>query len=170
MPPLRNQRQECFAQLIFAAQGTQTPDYECAIRAGYSLKAARPVASRLLTYANIQARLAELNEAAAKGRIATVQERKERLSEIIRARAVDFTTDEGKITLTSKSKNAGAVESVKRKTQRIGEAIVSDEIELKLLNPIQAIQELNRMEKLYEEKTVVNVVQITEVVMVRPQE
>ena len=82
IPPLKNQRHEFFVQLIFENQGTPTPAYECAIRAGYSLKAARQIASRLLTYANIQARLKELNAAAASARIMSVQERKDRLSEI----------------------------------------------------------------------------------------
>ena len=33
MPPLKNQRHEFLCQLIFESQGTNTPAYECAIRA-----------------------------------------------------------------------------------------------------------------------------------------
>jgi phage terminase small subunit len=151
MPPLKNQRHELFVQLIFESQGTPTPAYECAIHAGFSLKAARQVASRLLTYANIRARLDELNAAAASARIMSVQERKERLSEIGRARLTDFVV-EGQIKLPDKPKNTGALLKLKKKTVKVHEAVMSEEYtDIELLNPIAAIQELNKMDHTYAE-------------------
>jgi phage terminase small subunit len=151
MPPLKNQRQELFCQYIFVAD---SPAYECAIRAGYSLKAARPVASRMLTFANVRGRINELNERAAKARIMSKQERMERLSEIGRGKVTDFIV-EGQIRVDAKSKNVGALESVTKKTRKVAGAIISEEFtEVKLLNPVAAIDKLNEMDHVYADTTV----------------
>jgi len=154
MPPLKNQRQELFCQEYIVRP--ESPG-ACAVIAHYSVKTAPQIASRLLTYVNVRARIAELNELAASKRIATVQERKERLSEAIRARVTDFVHD-GQIVVPPGAKNTGAIRKLVKKTKKIAGAIVSEEFtEIELLDPVSNISELNKMEKVYETVPVVNI-------------
>ena len=80
MSTLLNIQWEKFCLSIFTGKSGQ----DAAIEAGYSVKAARQIASRLLTKANIVARLQELQAKAASAKIMDVVERKERLTEIAR--------------------------------------------------------------------------------------
>lgn len=143
MAPLLNNQWERFCLAIFKGK-TQT---DAAIEAGYNSKWARSTASRLSTNTNIQNRLKELQERAASAKIMNVIERKERLSEIARARLPDFLVGDEPY-LNASSPNAGAVEGYKVNTRwKDGEAITSREI--KLHSPVQAIAELNKMEGEY---------------------
>jgi phage terminase small subunit len=75
-----NQRQELFCQGVFVGKTAQL----AYIEAGYSNKSASACATRLLANANIQQRLAELNQAATTAKVMSKAERMERLSEIAR--------------------------------------------------------------------------------------
>lgn len=109
-----NQRQEIFCLNLFQGM-TQR---EAWIQAGYSnrYKVAwiDSHACNLARQAKIQARLAELRDevkaALVKNTIATVEERKERLTEILRARLPDYQTENG-IHIDTDSPNTGAIES-----------------------------------------------------------
>lgn len=111
----------------------------------------------------IKARLAELNQAvddAIKARtnrgIMTASERKERLTEIARARIPDFISEEG-IKVEKDSPNVAAVAEITTKTRvyrKTGEPITTTN--LKLHNPISAIDLLNKMENMYSDSHVIN--------------
>lgn len=153
MPPLKNQRQERFCLEYFKSGNAAAS----AVKAGYSVKAVRQVSSRLLTFANIQKRLGELRKKAEAASIMTVVERKQRLSEIGRAKIPDFVGEDG-ITVSKDSPNAGAVAEVTTRTKlfrKTGEAI--NITNLKLHSPIQAINELNKMEGVYTDQVNINV-------------
>ena len=110
MPPLTNSRQEKFCLEYISGKSGQ----KAATDAGYSPRSARVTASRLLTKANIQSRIAELQSEASSDKVMTVRHRKERLSEI-----------------AEKNKDLP-------------------------VNPVQAIAELNKMDKVYTEGVVDN--------------
>jgi hypothetical protein len=141
-----NQRQELFCQGVFEGK-TATEAY---ILAGYSDKGARRCASRLLANEDIQARIKELNDAAVTDKVMSVAERKERLSEIARARYSDFVTagpDGSWIDIGPEKANSAAICEVKSKTEYDDNgdkpAVI---ISVKLHDPIRAINELNKME------------------------
>jgi len=164
MPPLENQRQERFCALYFASQGTNTPAYDCAIQAGYSLKAARSVASRMLTFENIRARLAELNEKAERALIADVVERKRVATEIIRGRVIDYLDDKGNLITDRKILRSAALAEVKTVRRTIGENIIDTETTIKLRNPLDGVETLNKMERIGTPDNVIKVsVAVTEV-------
>ena len=82
MAALKNNRHEKFALSLFKGMSQQ----DAAIQGGYSVKTARQIGSRLLTKVDILARLQELQDAAASDKVASVIERKERLTEVARHR------------------------------------------------------------------------------------
>lgn len=140
------QKQETFCRKYFEI-GNAT---EAAIMAGYSKHTACVIASENLTKPNICERLYELNQLVEDATVATVLERKQRLTEIMRANIPDFISEEG-IKVNNVMPNVGAVAEITSKTKvfrRGGEPILITN--LKLHNPIPAIAELNKMEKIYE--------------------
>ena len=141
-----NQRQELFCQGVFEGKsGTQSY-----IDAGYSPKNAASGAVQLARNPKVQARIKELNDVATTPKIMTVTERKERLSEIARARYSDFVTagpDGSWIDIGPEKVNSAAICEVKSKTEYDDNgdkpAVI---ISVKLHDPIRAINELNKME------------------------
>jgi len=94
--------------------------------------------------------------------IMSVQERLERLSEIARGRLTDYQEagldGAGYISITKDSPNTAAISMIESATKfdengNTGTLFTK----VKLHNPIQAIAELNKMEKIYTEGTTVNV-------------
>jgi len=75
-----NPKQEKFAQL-FATKGNAT---ECYVEAGYAKKGARQAASKLLTNADVLARVAELREKVADKEIITREELVQFLADVVR--------------------------------------------------------------------------------------
>jgi phage terminase small subunit len=141
-----NQRQELFCQGIFVGK-TAT---EACISAGYSAKTAYSAGQRLLKHVEVKARIKELNDAAVTEKVMSVAERKERLSEIARARYSDFVTagpDGSWIDIGPEKANSAAICEVKSKTEYDDNgdkpAVI---ISVKLHDPIRAINELNKME------------------------
>lgn len=162
-------KQDRFARNIFLGMSQRAAWIDAGYSSKYAVARIDSHACVLAASGKVKERLSELQAAEDTKAVMTVQERKKRLSEIGRGRVVDFIID-GKIKVDKTIPNVGAVESVKNKTQKVNDVILSEDTELKLLNPIAAIQELNKMEHVYETgTTVVNQIQITEVVMVRPE-
>lgn len=151
MAPLKNPKQENFAQLWFSGQTLE----QSAINAGYSPKWARSIGSRLSTNVNVLARYEELQAAAASARVMTKQERMERLSEIGRARTTDFVSCEkgiARINVDLKSANSAAIQEVVTDEVQIGKgdsALMVQVTKLKLRDPVGAIAELNKMDGSY---------------------
>src|SRR4030042_2551995 len=116
MPPLKKSRWERFAQNVFLGK-TALESY---ILAGYSKKNAGGGSSLLLDNPKIAARISELHEMTASAKIMTVSERKERLSEIARARYVDFVTagpDGSWIDIGPEKIGSAAIAAVRSKPQ-----------------------------------------------------
>jgi len=126
-----------------------------------SLAVAGACATRLLKNAKIQAYLQELRDKAESDKVMPVKERKERLSEIARARLTDYQEtglDSGYISIGKDSPNTAAIAQIESATKfdengNTGTLFTK----VKLHSPIQAIAELNRMERLYTEGTTVNI-------------
>lgn len=140
------QKQETFCLKYFEL-GNAT---KAALIAGYSPKTVRSMAAQNLLKLNIQARLQELQQKAEDASVATVLERKQRLTEIVRANIPDY-VENGGIRVEKQSPNVGAVSEITTRTKlfrKSSEPVVITN--LKLHSPIHAISELNKMEHIYD--------------------
>lgn len=146
MTHLRNKRHERFAIAVFKG----IPLFESAIDAGYTPARAYSTGSRLATNGKIKERIAELFSKAESDAIMTVQERMATLSEIGRARFSDFVTcgpDGSWVDIGPENKHGAALAEVSSRTEY-------DEngdhptvyTKIKLHNPVNAINELNKMD------------------------
>ena len=133
-------KQEAFCVNYFTLKnGTQA-----ATLANYSPKTAYSIAEENLNKPEIQARIAELEAKAESAAIGTVVERKRRLTEIYRATVGDFVDENGNLDIKGKDKlNTPAVAEIK--TER---TVIGIKTTLKLRDPIAAIQEQNKMERI----------------------
>lgn len=145
MPILKNKRHENFALAIFKGMSQKA----AAIEAGYKESRAYETASDLVRNSKVFDRIQELHQKAASDAIMTVRERKERLSEIARARLTDYTTcgpDRDLILIGPESPNTAALQEVTTRTEYdkdgAGVAVVT---KIKLHNPMMAIDLLNKM-------------------------
>ena len=138
------QKQENFCLNIIAGMSQR----EAYVKAGYSDKQAPGTIDRnayALAQRNyIVTRIAELKADLESKTIMSVKERKERLSELARARLVDFVKD-GQPVLNKDIPNAGAAKEFYHRTKRdkFGNPIETRAI--KLSDPIEAIRELNKL-------------------------
>jgi len=145
------QKQETFCLQYFRL-GNAT---KAALIAGYNSRNARIIAAENLSKLNIQTRLGALRQAAEDASIASVVERKQVLTEIVRGRFSDFFDKK----LTRKRLKSAALQEI-RITEFVGGKdgrAHEKTTTIKLNNPVQAIAELNKMEKIYTEGTIVNV-------------
>jgi len=147
MPVLLNSRWETFVQEWFSGKSKE----ESALVAGYSKRATRSIASRLSTKANIQARYRELQEKAASAKVAGFQERQEILSEIARDKLSDFVDEYGVV--DRRKLTSHAIQAVDQVLDNKRGSI----LKLRLHSPAQAIDLLNKMDKIYEAAPQVNV-------------
>jgi phage terminase small subunit len=151
------QKQEKFVLEYFKTGNAAS----AAVMAGYSVKSVRSIASQLLTNINIKARLAELQEKAESVKIASVVERKQILTEILRAKLTDFMElgkDGSWVNIGPETKNSRAIKTIRSRTE-YDENADSPTIytTVELTSPIEAIKELNKMERIYDDSTKVNV-------------
>ena len=125
--------------------GNQT---KSAIKAGYPPAGASVQAARLLGKAKIQAAVSAWREKTESDAICSIVERKQILSEIARRDASDY-VEGGKdgtwLTFGKESKNRRAVASIKSRTDEDGGVIT----ELRLADPVPAIDCLNKMDAAY---------------------
>jgi len=125
------------------------------LQAGYA-PGGRPAildkaACYLAGHPKVVARLAELRGKAEDDAISDVKERKQRLTEFIRGNVTHYMDDGGKLVLAKDTPRSGAVAEWQVKQTKYGEQRL-----LKLHDPIQAISELNRMERIYEVGATIN--------------
>jgi len=142
-------KQEKFCLNLF--QGMEQIDaYKAAGYAAGKSTTLSANASRLANKDIILHRLAELKARTASSKVMDVTERKERLSEIARARLTDYQTagldGSGYIEIGKESPNTAAISSIKTATKfdengNTGTLFT----EIKLHNPVMAIAELNKM-------------------------
>ena len=122
-------------------------------KAGYSTKYSMAIldanASHLANRSKVKTRVAELRNLAASPTIMPVTERKERLSEIARARLTDYTCcgpDRDLVNVGPESPNIAALQSIETRTAFDENGAKPTVVtRIKLHNPIQAIAELNKM-------------------------
>ena len=151
----RTQKQEAFCLKYVELAKAK----EAAIAAGYSPKTAEAIASHNLKRPLVLARIEELRKLAEDATIATVVERKQILSQIARGRIGNLLDESQRIKqgepLTDASIQEVATEEI---TIGRGEnAKLAQVTKIKLHNPIQAIDLLNKMDKLYGESAAINV-------------
>ena len=133
------------------------PQGEAWASAGYPAEFAQSHCSDFITNNRLAiAYLDELNKRKADMQLAKLTEtiaspleRKAILSEILRARLIDFTGDDGQPNLSKDTPNNRAAKEFyhKKRYDREGNPIVTKSI--KLTDPIAAIQELNKMDGSY---------------------
>ena len=133
---------------------------EAALIAGYSKRTHAAIATENLQKPLIIARIKELQEKSASAAIASVQERKEILTQIIRAKLSDFTEcglDGVWFNIDKDTLHSVALKSVTSKTI-LGKEGADDAVYIRaeLNDPVKAIAELNKMEHIYEAGTIVN--------------
>ncbi|MFC1984219.1 terminase small subunit [Chloroflexota bacterium] len=142
-------RQRLFCKYV--AEG-DNPSF-AAIKAGYSEKGNRSRACRLMKKDEIRAEIIMLQDEIASPRIASVLERKRRLSDIIRAKITDyFEVVDGQIQWIEGADKtmANSLFGIKTETKTAKSGnIISQVMSVKLDSPIRAIKELNKMEGLY---------------------
>lgn len=138
------QKQETFCLKYFELGNAS----EAARVAKYSPRTAAVIGRENLLKPKIQARIQELRQAAEDATIADVVERKQVLTEILRGRLADFVDD-----LSSENLKSAAIQEV-RITEFTGGKkgrAHSKTTTIKLHSPLQAIDLLNKMDKLYAE-------------------
>lgn len=142
-------KQERFALFLF--QGLSQRD--AYLKAGYSPNQLPDTIDRaacgLAEHYKIVTRVKELQSQAESAAIGTVVERKKKLTEIYRATVGDFVDENGNLDIQGKDKlKTPAVAEVK--TER---TVMGVKTTLKLRDPIAAIQEQNRMERIGADNT-----------------
>ncbi len=130
-------------------------------KAGYSTNMALPVidvkASQLASNGQLVVRIQELRKKTEDASVMNVLERKQRLSEIARAKMTDFVTvgaDGAWFDINKDNVNSAAIQYATSKTV-IGKDGADDAVLIRvgLHSPTQAIDLLNKMDKIYEEKS-----------------
>lgn len=119
-----------------------------AINAGYPENRSHSTSSQILRRPHIKAYLRELWEVADSPVVMGVRERKEILSEIGRGMVGDCLDEDGQVDLKA-IRGMPAVKEVTIEETSIGtdSPVLSRTIKVKLLNPVEAIHELNFMEQ-----------------------
>lgn len=149
------QRQETFCVKYFEL-GNAT---EAAIQAGYRPKAARFIASRLLTKDNIRARIQELRQKLEDETIMNVSERQRKLTEIARARITDFMElgqDGSWVNIGEETPQGEAIQEIHSRTEYDKDGSKPTVYTtVKLHDPTKAIDLLNKMDKIYSEGSLV---------------
>ena len=133
---------------------------QAAIAAGYSVKTAAGIAHENLIKPQITQKIEELRKKADEAVIMTRGERVKVLSEIGRAAVTEFVDAKGNIDLAGGQ--PGVISEVTVKDWRYGKAGKESQLssrtkKVKLYDKLQAIDILNRMEKIYSEGLAVNI-------------
>ena len=142
-------RYESFA-VAYASGKSAT---ESAVIAGYSPKRAHVTGCELVKNSKVLARINELQQVSTTDKVMGMAERKERLSEIARAKYPDFVecgADGAWINIGPETPNAGAIAEIHSRTEyddKTSKGMVYTSV--KLLDPIRAIAELNKMDGSY---------------------
>jgi phage terminase small subunit len=131
---------------------------EAALAAGYKPKTARAIASENLTKPNIIQKISHLRAAVDTSAVASVQERKEILTQIARGKLIDFCEcgeDGVWFNIGPETLRSAALASVTSKTV-IGKDGADDAlfIHAELRNPVDAIKELNKMDGVYPSESI----------------
>ena len=139
---LKNYRHERFVLGIYKGMCQK----DAAIFAGYMPTRARQTGHELVTYSDIKKRLEELGAVVETVTVMDQTEVKERLTEIGRARLIDFVDKDCNITLEAENNGALAEVVVTEYTIGKGDVALSKQAtKIKLHNPITAMAELSKL-------------------------
>jgi len=143
------QKQEAFC-LNYVKLNNAT---EAAVQAGYSPRSAALIACENIKKHNVAARIAELRQKAEDATIMDVKERKQRLTEIARAKLTDFMEmgkDGSWVNIGPESQYPGAVQEIHSRTEYDDDSDKSTvHTSVKLHDPMKAIDLLNKMDGIY---------------------
>lgn len=151
--PLKNSRQEKYVQLLFKG-AIQHDAYLTVFKDTFTKELAPATidskASRLANSGKVQNRLNFLKTKAEDESVMKVLERKQKLSTIGRAKLTDYVDNNGNVDITGEG--GGAIAELTIEDWKGGkDGRASSQIKrIKLLNPIQAIEELNKMDGVYD--------------------
>ena len=142
-------KQERFCFNLFSGMSQR----EAFVEAGYSRNQLPATLDRhafdLAHDGKIQARIADLHKRAEDATVATVLERKQMLTEIMRGRFADFMGGE----LTKDKLRSAALQEVSVTTSKAG----AKRTTIKLHDPIRASDQLNKLDGLYSETNQINI-------------
>lgn len=134
---------------------------DAAMAAGYSKRTAYAIGAENLRKPKIISRLNELRSSVTSAAIMSVQERKERLSNIARGQITDYMemgADGTWCNIGPDAKNPGAIQEIKSRTEYDDNGAHSTvHTSVKLHDPQKAIDLLNKMDKIYGEGAQVNI-------------
>jgi len=151
------QKQETFCLKYFELGNVG----EAARLAKYSPKTAAVIGRENLQKLTIQARLQELRQKVEDDSVMNVLERKQRLTEIGRAKLTDFMElgqDGSWVNIGKETPQGGAIQEIHSRTEYDeNEAHPTVYTSVKLHDPMKAIAELNKMDKIYSDGAQVNV-------------
>ena len=124
-------------QHAFCLEYVEAPNgKQAAIAAGYSRRGAKETASRLLTLANIRAKIKALRAKAEDAAVMSMKEAAQRLTEIVRGELPDFINQDGTAAVDAPNQAAIQVLDID-KDGRVAR--------LRLRDPIRAIEALSRL-------------------------
>lgn len=143
-------RQKLFCKYVAEDNNPST----AATKAGYSAKGNRSQACKLMKREEIKAEIRRLQDEIITPQIASVLERKKRLTEIIRAKFTDyFEIVNGKVQWKESigKEEADGIFEIKNitRTDKSGSTVATTSITL--IDPIKAINTLNQMDGLYKQ-------------------
>ena len=149
-------KQERFVQNLFSGL-SQRDAYVDAYNPGYAISTVDSAASRLANDVKVKARLHELttqvSDKLVNTKVMSEIERHEILSEIARARFGDFADEDGHLDISGKDRlNNAALAELKTTDWQGGKdsRASSKTTTIRLRDPIAAIAELNKMQRIYE--------------------
>lgn len=143
------QKQETFCLKYFESGNAS----EAARLAKYSPKTSAVIGAENLSKPNIQTRLQELRKRVEDDSVMDVLERKQRLTEIGRARLFDFMElgqDSSWLNIGSETPKSGAIQEIHSRTEYDKDGSKPTvHTSVKLHDPMKAIDLLNKMDKIY---------------------
>jgi len=152
------QKQENFCLNILQGM-SQREAYIQSYKPNYAITTIDANASRLASNEKVLKRLTELREKTQNSKIASVIERKEILTEIARAKLTDYQEsgmDGGWINIGKESPNTASISEIVSTTKYDDNGANPTLItRVRLHNPIEAIKELNKMDGVYADNTMV---------------
>jgi len=155
------QKQKTFALNIFNGMTQREAWKEAGYSTRYPIAHIDRDASLLANSPKILQRLQELNKRTEDASVMGVMERKQRLTEIARARLTDFMElgqDGSWVNLGPEVPMTGAIQEIRSRTEYNEDgAKPTVHTSVKLHNPLQAIDLLNKMDKIYSEGSQVNI-------------
>ena len=155
------QKQESFCLNILSGMSQREAYFEAGYSKNMSIAVIDVKASQVASNGKVAVRIAELRKLAESEKVADYQERQEILSEIARGDLLDYQevgADGGYLNIGKESPNTRAISEITSRTEYgkngANAALIT---KVKLHSPTQAIDLLNKMDKVYDDSPSINV-------------